>query len=77
MHSPEIAYLEPGENGVMTADDLPTYVNATVQLLQDPSTMARLQAGAARAGQAYSVEHFANRFSEGILKCLERGPHRG
>ena len=77
LHSPEIAYLQSGENGVMTADDLPTYVNATVQLLQDPAKMARLQAGAALSGQAYSVEHFADRFCDGILACLQRGPRRG
>ena len=73
LHSPEIAYLQSGDNGLMTADDLASYVAAVVQLLQDPVQAGRLQAGALRAGELYSIEHMADRFCAGILDCLRQG----
>ena len=73
LHSPEIAYLQSGDNGLMTADDLASYVAAVVQLLQDPVQALRLQAGALRAGELYSIEHMADRFCAGILDCLRQG----
>ena len=70
LHSPEIAYLQSGDNGLMTADDLAAFVAAVVQLLQNPAMAQQLQAGARRAGALYSIEQMSDRFCAGIQDCL-------
>ena len=70
LHSPEIAYLQSGDNGLMTADDLATFVDAVVNLLLDPALAQRLRTGALRAGERYSIEHMSDRFCAGIQQCL-------
>ena len=72
LHSPEIAYLQSGDNGLMTADDLTAFVEAVLQLLQNPAMAQHLQAGALRAGELYSIEHMSDRFCAGIQDCLRQ-----
>lgn len=76
-HGPEIDYLENGINGVMTADDLSTYVEAGVRLLRDAQELDRLRAGCATAAREYTVENMAQRFSDGVMRCLEAPRHAG
>jgi len=71
IHSPEIVYLESGKNGLMTTNDLQSYVDACVRLLQDPAELGRLRAGCAASAHEYTVENMAQRFVDGILRCLE------
>lgn len=72
VHSPEIAYLRPNENGVMTDNDLVGYVTAVGLVLNDTSHRSRLIMGCAEAAQHYTVENMAKRFAEGIVRCLRR-----
>lgn len=69
-HGPEIAYLENGVNGVMTADDLDAYVEATVGVLSNTQLLETLRAGCAASAQEYTVENMARRFADGIERCL-------
>jgi glycosyltransferase involved in cell wall biosynthesis len=71
IHSPEIAYLENGVNGLMTPNDLQSYVNACVRLLQDPGESNRLRAGCEASAREYTVENMAQSFADGIVHCLE------
>lgn len=71
LHSPEIAYLENGVNGLMTADNLNAYVGASVRLLREEGTLAALRAGCTAAAREYTVENMAQRFSDGIERCLQ------
>ena len=71
IHSPEIAYLKNGVNGVMTADDLNAYVEASVHLLRNAQALKTLQAGCATSAQEYTVENMARRFADGVTNCLE------
>lgn len=73
IHSPEIAYLENGINGVMTADDLNPYVDASVRLLRDAQALDGLRAGCAASAQEYTVENMAHRFADGIETTLSEG----
>ena len=73
IHSPEIAYLEDGKNGLMTADVLEDYVAATVRLLRDPMALSALQAGCTASAAEYTVENMAKRFANGIARCLNAG----
>lgn len=75
-HSPEIAYLQSGVNGLMTAADLDAYVEGVVGLLSDPAAMDSLRRGCKASASNYSIENMAERFSQGILDCLA-GAERG
>lgn len=70
-HGPEIAYLQNGINGLMTANDLQDYADACVRLLQDPVGLGRLRAGCAASAREYTVDNMAQRFADGIAHCLE------
>ena len=70
-HGPEIAYLESGINGVMTADDLDTYVEASVHLLSDAQALQILRDGCAVSAQEYTVENMARRFADGIANAVD------
>jgi glycosyltransferase involved in cell wall biosynthesis len=69
-HGPEIAYLEPGRNGTLTAPAAAALADAVVGLLQDPSRLARWRAAAAQDGQRFTVEAMAARFGQGVLDAL-------
>lgn len=75
LHSPEVAYLRHGHNGLMTADSLPDFVSACVGLLRNPAERAHLAAGALADGGRYTLEHMAERFAESITAAL-RLPER-
>lgn len=74
IHSPEIAYLENGTNGVMTVNDLNAYVNASVRLLRDAKALGVLRAGCAASAAQYTVENMARHFAGGVTRCLA-APH--
>jgi len=69
-HGPEIAYLENGVNGVMTANELDAYVDACVGLLRDTGALDGLRAGCAASAAEYTVENMVRNFAEGIGRCL-------
>ena len=69
-HGPEIAYLENGINGVMTPDDLNTYVEASVHLLRNAQALDALRLGCVASAQEYTVENMARRFADGVTSCL-------
>jgi glycosyltransferase involved in cell wall biosynthesis len=70
IHSPEIAYLRPGENGVMTQDDAGDYARAVATLLGDPAALARMGTACADSAGDYRIEHMADRFADGIEAAL-------
>lgn len=69
-HGPEIAYLENGINGVMTANDLNAYVEASVDLLRDRAVLNALRAGCVASAQEYTVENMARRFAGGVAHAI-------
>lgn len=69
-HGPEIAYLENGINGVMTANDLNAYVEASVHLLRDAQALETLRAGCIASAKEYTVENMARRFADGVVKAV-------
>ena len=77
LHSPEIAYLDNGVNGVMTANTVHDYASAVVTLLTDHAALARLQSGCEVSAKNYTVENMAHHFVDGVLRCLEAPKYRG
>lgn len=65
-HGPEIAYLENGRNGLMTANNGEVYAATVARLLRDPGTLDVLRTGCAISATEYSVENMARRFTDGI-----------
>ena len=70
LHSPEIAYLRHGENGLMTADKLAAFVQACADLLSNPGKRQQLAAAARADADHYTVQNMARRFGDGIVSAL-------
>jgi len=71
-HSPEIAYLEPGLNGLMTVADPKAYATALLSLRNDPDRRAAMSLVAAESGRRYSLDQMVERFAKGIGTALTR-----
>lgn len=69
-HGPEIAYLEQGKNGIMTAFDIDAYASACVMLLRDPKAIETLTIGCATSAREYTLENMVARFTNGIEESL-------
>jgi len=70
LHSPEIAYLKNGENGLIVSGGMDAFVDAAASALNRPDTLERLSRGALRSADVYSVQNMAQRFASGISSCL-------
>jgi glycosyltransferase involved in cell wall biosynthesis len=75
LHSPEIAYLRHGENGLMTADTLPAFVEACTDLLSDAGKRLQMAAAARADADQYTVQNMARRFGDGIVSALRGATH--
>lgn len=73
IHSPEIDYLRPGYNGVITEPDPVVFAAAAVALLNDDARRARLSQGALASAERYSMANMVDRFATGICGCLSAG----
>ena len=71
LHSPEIAHLENGQNGIITPDSLDAYVTAVVRLLNDDAEVSLLRTGCGRSASRYTVNNMAGNFADGIVGCLK------
>jgi L-malate glycosyltransferase len=69
-HSPEIAYLEPGRNGVMTRADAGEYAAAVAGLLRDDTRRGELAAQGLGDASRYTIENMSERFCDGIAAAL-------
>ena len=69
-HGPEIEYLEPGTNGVLTPHRPEAYANAVADVLEDEVLGARLRHGALAAAGRYTIENMVDRFAVGVLDAL-------
>ena len=70
LHSPEVAYLRSGVNGVMTENTLDAFVGACARLLCSPEEHARLAGAALADASRYTIENMAERFATGISAAL-------
>ena len=75
LHSPEIEYLKNGENGIMTENDLESYVGAILAVIRDPAHHSRLREGCRQSAMDYTIEKMADSFVGGIAACLGRNRH--
>jgi glycosyltransferase involved in cell wall biosynthesis len=71
-HSPEIAYLRDGENGLMVSpgNDIEQFARAVVGLLANDPLRSTLAAAARADAARYNASRMAENFSEGIFAVL-------
>ncbi|MEE9446069.1 MAG: glycosyltransferase family 4 protein [Cocleimonas sp.] len=69
-HSPEIEYLINEKNGVITSNDMESYVKKVVELLKSDEGLASLKSGCLKSSSLYSTENMVENFTSGIVKCL-------
>jgi glycosyltransferase involved in cell wall biosynthesis len=70
VHSPEIAYLKNGVNGVITVNDLDAYVDASLHLLRDTQALDAMRVECIVSAKEYTVENMARRFADGVAHAL-------
>lgn len=75
-HSPEIAYLEPGVNGMQTMMDEEDFARVAIRLILDTQFHARLAEGCLISAREYTLEHMVQNFANGILACLQNIKNR-
>ena len=73
-HSPEIQYLEHGENGWRSPNTLDAYVDAVARLLSDDELRAHLRRGCDEATARYPMQGMVTRFADGIVAALSSSP---
>ena len=76
-HGPEIAYLEAGRNGLITADSAQAFVQASVDLLRDPQRQAQMREQCLADGRRYTLQNMSRHFTEGVLGALSAPIRRG
>lgn len=77
VHGPEIAYLDSGRNGLMTANALGDYVQASVSLLRDPERLQTMRATCLADAGHYTLAHMSERFTQGVVGALAAPIRRG
>jgi L-malate glycosyltransferase len=70
IHSPEIAYLIQGVNGVMTPYTIEAYSRVVAEYLKDEAMQVALREGCRQSAAAYTLENNVKNFTQGIKKCL-------
>ena len=69
-HSPEVAYLEHGENALILSDEgtTDTYADMVCEFLTDRDLNEKLRQGCRDGANTYTIDDTADRFVDGILK---------
>lgn len=70
-HSPEIAYLDNGVNGLMTDQSVSAYADAVCHLYMEHDIYDRMSKNCLQSARTFSVDEMARRFATGIGNCLQ------
>lgn len=76
IHSPEIAYLRHGENGVMTPNTITAYVDAVAEILLNDNYSRHLRYGCEASSKKYTLANMVQNFVNGVEQCIESPKHR-
>lgn len=69
-HSPEIEYLQNGQNGVMVQHDVSFFAQAAIGLFSDGTGLRRMQLNAKKSADLYSIDAMVNNFKVGVHKIV-------
>ena len=71
-HSPEIAYLKHGVNGLISADEIDHYADMVVNYFADSTSAEILISGCRQAAAELTLTTMVANFSQGVMACLAR-----
>jgi glycosyltransferase involved in cell wall biosynthesis len=74
-HSPEIAYLKHGVNGLMTDATVDSYSDSIARVLSDEKMRKNMSRAARQSSDIYSVEAMVENFAQGIERALASPTH--
>jgi len=74
IHSPEIAYLDPGRNGIITDNTLEAFTEEVGKLFVNPGLRQKIAEEGIKDSSEYLLENMVQRFCEGITQALNT-PH--
>lgn len=69
-HRPEIEYLEPGKNGLITEHEVDAYSSGVSWLLNDLEALSEFKRAASDSGRIYTMEAMVDNFRSGIHAWL-------
>ena len=69
IHSPEIAYLKNGVNGIMSKPTESAFTAAVLELIQSDD-LAMIKQNALTDGKKYTIESMTRNFVGGVMKAL-------
>lgn len=69
-HSPEIAYLKDGVNGLVVHGDAGRYADAVITLFKDGARLETIKQAALADARHYTLEHMVEQFADGIVRCV-------
>lgn len=69
-HSPEIAYLKPGVNGLLTSMSEEDFSAGVIRVIQDQHLHTKLSEGCLASAFEYTLENMVKNFTDGIQHCL-------
>jgi glycosyltransferase involved in cell wall biosynthesis len=70
IHSPEIAYLESGRNGLMVDNDIKAYVEGVLSLFTNATMYASMATACNADRDRYSLDKMVEAFCGGIFKAI-------
>jgi L-malate glycosyltransferase len=70
IHSPEIAYLESGRNGLMTSNTLEAFIDGASLIMTDDALRSSLIDAGLRDANKYTLESMVSTFCDGLLAAL-------
>ncbi|UZR92739.1 glycosyltransferase family 4 protein [Chondrinema litorale] len=73
-HSPEIEYLQHGTNGLITENNLESYVDNVLSIFTNNNLQSTLIEGCTVASELYTIEVMVENFASGIEKALNITP---
>ncbi len=72
-HSPEIAYLRDGRNGLMVESTVDIFANAVLSLIENRAKAASMKREALAASNEYTLDNMVDNFRTGIRAALTAG----
>lgn len=73
-HSPEVAYVVDGTNGLVVQDDVEQLARACSRLIEDDALRAQLCEGARQTSSALTVKNMAGNILRYALEGFDQGP---
>lgn len=70
-HSVEFAYLQSGENAIITNDTVDDYARGLLEALQDEQRLASLRDGCKEGRDTYTLDAMVSNFLSGVMNALE------